>query len=159
MEELQSFLCLRCSPKDKWILVFCGAVLDCDGPILEALAWHSMLYVHLTNANSKVEFLGKLDFMIISLNRTNLSLPTQHGYITIWDLAEGLLFVGLTVNSLEIGYQTKVILSRRSIQLNITKELLLVNDMDFTKTPQPFRPNEFVNFVETAVNTVLAFIA
>lgn len=35
--DVQRFLGLRCFDQDKWFLLYLGAVLDCDVPILEAL--------------------------------------------------------------------------------------------------------------------------
>jgi hypothetical protein len=39
--------CLRvgCSKQHQWVLLFCGTLLECDVPILEALFWTTMAYL------------------------------------------------------------------------------------------------------------------
>jgi len=37
MENLQSYLCLRCSDKDKWLCVYFATVLNCNVCILDSL--------------------------------------------------------------------------------------------------------------------------
>jgi len=42
MENLQSYLCLRCSDKDKWLLFYFTLGLDCNTSVLESLYYVSL---------------------------------------------------------------------------------------------------------------------
>lgn len=161
--DVQRFLCLRCSGKDKWTLLYLGAVLDCDGPILEALAWTSMFYVALKAPMFAHPFLICIKFMMLTMLTDLFGPPKPNGMYkklenTIaWLRPKGTL--SLKKRNLSVKLQYKTIVKITSIELHVEDEMLFKDRHPSSKKAQPFRPGEFDNFVETTVNTILALSA
>jgi len=141
-----------------------GAVLDCDGPILEALAWHTMLYVALKAPMFTNPFLINIKFMMLTMITDRIGLPTPDNLYKPIDTIIGwfrptgnLLF--LKKGSLSVELQYKTIVKTTSIELRIEDEMLMRDSRYSHKRARPFKPGEFDNFVETTINTMLALSA
>jgi len=58
--------CLRigCSKQHRWLLLFCGILLECDVPILEALFWPTMAYLGPRSIDTIKAIYGKMEIAI-----------------------------------------------------------------------------------------------
>lgn len=161
--DFQRFLCLRCSGKDKWTLLYLGAVLDCDGPILEALAWHTMLYVALKAPMFTNPFLVNIKFRMLTMIIDRIGPPEPGNLYKVIDRVIGWFRptgnLCLKKGSLSVELQYITIIQPISIELRIEDEILFADSRYSHKKARPFKPGEFDNFVETTVNTMLALSA
>lgn len=166
MAEVQRFLCLRCTLKDQWVLFYLGAVLNCDGPIIEAVAVSSsMLYLTLKDPFTVNAFLASVRRLMIArinehvpaLNMEHTDSPTSYQHRTlIWPRHPGILTLQSKRRSLFLFWRTNIF-TLQSIRLRVTNNVLVVSQNK--EKFQRFKRGEFDNFIETAVNTILALTA
>jgi len=167
MEEVQRLLCLRCTLKDQWTLFYLGAVLNCDGPIIEAVVVSSsMLYLTLKDPFTVGAFLASVRRLMIvrinehvpALNMEHTDSPTSYQHRTvIWPKQPGILTLQSKRRSILLFWRTNNF-TLRSIHLRINNNNVLVVSHN-REMFQRFNPGEFDNFIETNVNTILAFSA
>jgi len=62
MENLQSYLCLRCSDKDKWLLFYFTLGLDCNTSVLESLYYVFLAVLALRKPDYDLYMLIWLDY-------------------------------------------------------------------------------------------------
>jgi len=155
MEEVQSFLCLRCSPKDKWVLVYFSLALECNWPILEALVNILMLKVILKN----VADMGRFFRTVQDCAQKQLSLRLGQPEIMFgnpeWWNARGFVAVERSDNKITFRFTERG--SRTTAywaQLKEKDEFLCLTHRKTFYLSQNLRPGEFESFIAGALQTL-----
>lgn len=65
MENLQSYLCLRCSDKDKWLLVYFASVLGCNVCVVESFYYTSCAFLMLKTLNQAPRFADNITHILL----------------------------------------------------------------------------------------------
>lgn len=155
MEEVQSFLCLRCSPKDKWVLVYFSLALDCNWPILEALANISMLNIIIKNVAERGRFFQALQDYAQSQLSLRLGQPEIMFGNPEWWNVRGFVAVERSNNKITLRFTERG--SRVTAywaQLNVKDEFLRLTHRKTFYLSQNLRPGEFESFIAGALQTL-----
>jgi len=155
MEEVQSFLCLRCSPKNKWVLVYFSLALDCNWPILEALANISMLNVIIKNVAATGRFFRAVEEYTQRQLSLRLGQPEVRFGVSEWWTARGFVAVerankNIRFRCVERGCRSTIYYA----QLNVNHEFLRLTHRQTYYLSQNLRPGEFESFIAGALKTL-----
>jgi hypothetical protein len=152
--EFQPFLCMRCTPTQKRQLLYLACVLDCDTPILEALAWTTMLNIAVKEENLERKFLKQVRFCFL------FTFIEQFGPVRIragdycWERDKGTVYVGIHEKQLEIRHGARGTLLTRYSHLCIYNGFLVLME-SWRCGPDHLSLGEFDDFIRDIKQTII----
>lgn len=153
--EFQPFLCMRCSPTEQRQLLYLACVLDCDTPILEALAWMSMLKIAIKDETLKKKFLKQVDFcFLFEFAHQFGPARIRHDGEYCWERDKGTVYVGIHENQLEIRHGARGTIFTSYSHLRIYNGFLVLME-SWRCGPDHLSLGEFDDFLHDIKQTII----
>lgn len=152
--EFQPFLCMRCSPTQKRQLLYLACVLDCDTPILEALAWTSMLKIAVKDETLKKKFLKEVNHGLFCQFALLFGPAVIRTGDYCWERDKGTVYMGIRENQLEIRHGSRGTIFTQYSHLRIYNGFLVLME-SWRCGPDHLSLGEFDDFLRDIKQTII----